>query len=94
MLTKNNNALSDLENNRKYHFLADPTLRLAIPRLVMQIDSINGKPVSNATFDTLQALSKVTVTASIRDNNGSRSEYQQRLCSCHYLRCRTYRFGV
>ncbi|MGA9406423.1 MAG: type IX secretion system sortase PorU, partial [Bacteroidota bacterium] len=71
MVTKNNNALSDLENNRKYHLLADPTLRLAIPHLVMQIDSINGKPVSNATFDTLQALSKVTVTASIRDNNGA-----------------------
>ncbi|MGA7159637.1 MAG: type IX secretion system sortase PorU [Bacteroidota bacterium] len=71
MLTKNNNALSDNENNRKYHFLGDPTLRLGIPRLVMQVDSINGKPISNATFDTLQALSKVTVTASIRDVNGN-----------------------
>ena len=38
--------------------------------LVMQVDSINGKPVTSVTFDTLQALSKVTVTASIRDING------------------------
>ena len=45
-------------------------MRLAIPHLVMQIDSINGKPVTSAAFDTLNALSKVTVTASIRDNNG------------------------
>ena len=70
MLTKNNYQSGELENKRKYHLLADPTLRLAIPQLVMQIDSINGKPVTSATFDTLQALSKVTVTASIRDNNG------------------------
>ena len=70
MLTKNDLQSGDLENNRKYHLLADPTLRLAIPHLVMQIDSINGKPVTGVTFDTLQALSKVTVTATIRDNNG------------------------
>src|SRR5208283_3050283 len=70
MLTKNSNQSGSLENNQKYHLLADPTLRLAIPHLVMQIDSINGKPVTSTAFDTLQALSKVTVTASIRDNNG------------------------
>ncbi len=70
MLTKNNYESGELENNRKYHLLADPTLRLAIPLLVMQVDSINGKPVTSVTFDTLQALSKVTVTASIRDING------------------------
>ena len=69
MMTKNDNV-DNLENNRKYHLLADPTLRLGVPRLVMRIDSINGKPVSNLSFDTLQALSKVTATASIRDNNG------------------------
>ena len=70
MLTKNDLQFGDLENNRKYHLLGDPTLRLAIPHLVMQIDSINGKPVSAVTFDTLQALSKVTVIGWIRDNNG------------------------
>ena len=70
MLTKNSPQSGSLENNQKYHLLADPTMRLAIPHLVMQIDSINGKPVTISAFDTLQALSKVTVTASIRDNNG------------------------
>ncbi len=69
MMTKNDNV-DNLENNRKYHLLADPTLRLAVPQLVMRIDSINGKPVSSLAFDTLRALSKVTVTASIRDMNG------------------------
>ena len=70
MLAKNDRRSGSLDNNRKYHLLADPTMRLAVPRLVMRIDSINGKPVSNLSFDTLQALSKVTVTASIRDNSG------------------------
>ena len=70
LLMAKNNIFSDLDNSRKYHLLGDPTLRLAVPQLVMQIDSINGKPVSGAAFDTLQALSKVTVTASVRDVNG------------------------
>ncbi len=71
MLTKNDYQSGSLENVRKYHLLADPTMRLAVPRLAMQIDSINGKPVSDLTFDTLKALSKVTVAATIRDNNGA-----------------------
>ena len=47
MLTKNSPQSGSLENNQKYHLLADPTMRLAIPHLVMQIDSINGKPVTS-----------------------------------------------
>ncbi|HTX19426.1 MAG TPA: type IX secretion system sortase PorU [Bacteroidota bacterium] len=69
MMAKNQSG--DLENDRKYHLLGDPTLRLAVPKLVMQIDSINGFPVSQSTFDTLQALSKVRVSASIRDGGGN-----------------------
>jgi len=69
MLTKNDLQSGDLENNRKYHLLADPTLRLAIPHLVMQIDS-NQRKIRTSDTARLQALSKVTVTASIRDNNG------------------------
>ena len=70
MLAKNN-AGSDPDNNRKYHLLGDPTLRLAVPRLVMSIDSINGIPLSQSQSDTLKAFEKVTIKGAVRDNNGS-----------------------
>lgn len=69
MLAKNAGAAS-AQNNQKYHLLGDPTLRLAVPRLVVQVDSINGKPVGGGTMDTLRALSKVTIRASVRDSAG------------------------
>ncbi len=70
MLAKNERGSGAVSNNRKYHLLGDPTLRLSIPRLVTQIDSINGMPVGAGFFDTLQALSKVTIKASVRDTSG------------------------
>ena len=70
MLAKNDAGSGSISNNRKYHLLGDPTLRLSIPRLVAQIDSINGMPVGTGAFDTLQALSKVIIKASVRDQNG------------------------
>jgi hypothetical protein len=69
LLAKNDAGSGAISNNRKYHLLGDPTLRLSIPRLVMQIDSINGMPVGSGFFDTLQALSKVTIKASVRDTS-------------------------
>ena len=69
MLGKND-ASQSLENNRKYHLFGDPTMRLAVPQLVMQLDSINGDPVSATSFDTLRALSKVTIKASVRNSSG------------------------
>lgn len=68
MLTKN--ILGDLQNKQKYFLLGDPTLRLAAPRGTITIDSING--IAIATADTIQALSKVTVKASVRDSSGGR----------------------
>jgi hypothetical protein len=70
MLAKNDRGSGAVSNNRKYHLLGDPTLRLSVPRLVTQIDSINGMPVGSGFFDTLQALSKITIKASLRDTNG------------------------
>ncbi len=70
LLAKNDRGSGAVSNNRKYHLFGDPTLRLSIPRLVAQVDSINGMPVGTGLFDTLQALSKVTIKASVRDTNG------------------------
>ena len=70
MLGKNDGLSGSLDNNRKYHLFADPTLRLAVPQMVMQIDSIDGNAVSATSFDTLRALSKVTIKASVRNSSG------------------------
>jgi hypothetical protein len=71
MLAKNDGNSGAASNNHKYHLLGDPTLRLAVPRLVMKMDSINGKPIGSGIFDTLQALSKVTIKASVRDTTAA-----------------------
>ena len=69
-LAKNDPSSGSTENNQKYHLLGDPTLRLAIPKLVFTVDSINGKKISNNLFDTLRPLSKVTITGSVKNSIG------------------------
>ncbi len=68
MLNTKNALIGDTDNKRKYHLLGDPTLRLAIPQRVMIIDSINNKSVSQ---DTLKALEKISIVASIRNTDGT-----------------------
>lgn len=63
---KNVNAYSS--NSRNFSLLGDPAIRLAIPDYNVITTTVNGKPVSQA--DTLNALSKVTVTGYVEDNNG------------------------
>lgn len=72
LLTKN--SLFDLQNKQKYFLLGDPTLRLAVPSARVTVDSINGNSVTVA--DTLRALEKVTLTATVRDTaNGIDGNY-------------------
>jgi hypothetical protein len=67
LLTKN--ALSDLTNKQKYFLLGDPTLRLAVPKGKIVLDSING--IATSVSDTVKALQKVTVTGSVRNADNS-----------------------
>jgi len=67
MLAKNRES-SDLINKQKYFLLGDPTLTLAVPRMKLSVDSINGR--STATVDTLRSLEKVTIKATARDTSG------------------------
>lgn len=58
------------ENDRKYLYLGDPTMRLRFPAGYASIDSINQQPlVGNPLPVQLQALSRVTVKGTIRDQN-------------------------
>ncbi|MFZ4619166.1 MAG: type IX secretion system sortase PorU [Bacteroidota bacterium] len=62
------NVLGDLENKQKYFLMGDPTMRLAMPDGVITIDSLKS---STASVDTLRALEKITVKASVRDSSNA-----------------------
>jgi hypothetical protein len=61
-----NVALSS-DNKRSFTLIGDPALRLAMPRLGVVTDSVNG--LHYTSIDTLSALSKVTIKGHIVDAN-------------------------
>ncbi|MGB2869567.1 MAG: type IX secretion system sortase PorU, partial [Bacteroidota bacterium] len=56
-------------NDLKFHLLGDPTMRLAIPRAVASVDSVNGNSTGQLTY--MQSLGKVSVTGGVRRQDGS-----------------------
>ena len=58
-------------NKRNFTLLANPALRLAYPRYQVVTKTINGSD-ANATAIMTGALSKVTITGEITDDNGNR----------------------
>jgi hypothetical protein len=55
-------------NDQKHHLLGDPTLRLAVPRGVVSIDSVNGRSATSVV--TAGALSRVRVAGSLKKSDG------------------------
>ena len=66
-LTKNASGASD--NKRSFTLIGDPALKIALPRLKVVTDSINGLS-STVEIDTIKALSKMTIKGHIEDQNG------------------------
>lgn len=67
-LTKN--AAGASENKRSFTLIGDPALQIALPRMRIVTDSING--ISPAVeMDTIRALSKMTIKGHIEDFNGN-----------------------
>ena len=62
-------------NDLKHHLLGDPTMRLAVPRGRLSIDSLNGKSASSLV--TVNALSKVLVQGNLRTQTGARAGAMQ-----------------
>ena len=58
-------------NNRKFTLLGDPALTLNYPRYNVATVSVNNKPVA-MPHDTLKALSQVTITGEVQDDNGNK----------------------
>ncbi len=67
-LTKNGSGSSD--NKRSFTLIGDPALRIALPRMKVVTDSINGISTT-VSVDTLRALSKVTIKGHLEDQNGN-----------------------
>ena len=65
------NALWGTPNVRNYIMFGDPLLDLNIPIEKTIITSINGKPISASSHDTLKALSKVEIEGNVTDNSGN-----------------------
>ena len=66
--TKNESGSSD--NKRSFTLIGDPALRIALPRLNVVTDSINGQDPTQIE-DTLNALSLVTIKGHIEDDSGN-----------------------
>jgi hypothetical protein len=58
-------------NKRNFTLLADPALRLSIPRYKVLTETINGKSAAELN-DTIRSLSKVTVSGYIADYAGNK----------------------
>ncbi|MDP4797532.1 MAG: type IX secretion system sortase PorU [Crocinitomicaceae bacterium] len=67
-LTKNASGSSD--NKRSFTLIGDPALKIALPRMRIVTDSINGLD-PQMEMDTLKALSKVTIKGHLEDFNGN-----------------------
>ena len=65
--TKNSSGNSD--NKRSFTLIGDPALKIALPRMKVFTDSINGTS-SQLEIDTMKALSLVQVKGHITDQNG------------------------
>lgn len=67
-LTKN--AAGSSDNKRSFTLIGDPALKIALPRMKIITDSINGlSPLIE--IDTIRALSKMIVKGHIEDYNGN-----------------------
>ncbi len=70
-LTKNLSVDPFSSNHRNFTLLGDPSMKLAVPEYNVVTTEINNTPVGG-TPDTLRALSTVTITGYVEDNNGQK----------------------
>lgn len=55
-----------------FHLLGDPALKLAYPQQKVYTTHINNNPISTTVFDTIKALSKVTIKGYVGTKNGTK----------------------
>ena len=65
-----NGVLGGGNNKRSFTLIGDPALQIALPRMNVLTDSINGLDPA-ITVDTIRALSKVTIKGHLEDFDGN-----------------------
>lgn len=70
MKTKNHPLVIGNNNVRRFSLIGDPALNLAFPKHQVITDSLNGVEITGVK-DTLKALSKVTISGFVANENGS-----------------------
>lgn len=70
IIRRTKNQATSGDNKRSFTLIGDPALQLALPRLKVVVDSINGFAV-NQYQDTVEALSKMRVSGHLEDQFGS-----------------------
>lgn len=61
------NNVSGLNTRLKFSLFGDPAIKLALPYYNIEVNEVNGKPVSQGGLDTLKALTKVEIKGQIND---------------------------
>lgn len=73
-IAKNSSIASD--NAKKYILLGNPALRLAIPKKTIKVvcNKFNNQAINSGTLmnDTIQALSKISISGYLTDNKGNK----------------------
>ncbi len=70
-ISKNRNNVGLTTNNRNFTLLGDPSIPFNLPKHKVITDSINSISVHSPQLDTIQALSKVTISGHISDEHGN-----------------------
>ncbi len=69
-ISKNTLTSFNENNGRRFTLLGDPAMYLALPKMRVQTDSVNGKVFDITRPDTLRALSRASVAGSVTDTLG------------------------
>ncbi len=70
IIRRSKNGVNGSNNKRSFTLIGDPALQIAIPRMKIITDSVNGIS-PNLTVDTIMALSTVTIKGHVEDFNGN-----------------------
>ena len=70
IIRRTKNGVPGSNNKRSFTLIGDPGLKIALPRMNVVTDSINGFSPA-ITMDTLRALSKVTIKGHLEDFDGA-----------------------
>jgi len=74
-LTKSDPRIGQSYVYANFHLLGDPAMPLAYPKEKVFTTSINQKTISTTSSDTLNALSKITITGYVGDNQGNKLNF-------------------